>query len=100
MGWTGDTQLRAMDEEGIDVAVIYPSRGLFALTIPGMDPRLAAAVARGYNNWLYDFCQAGHTRPIGAGLISPFGIEGAVSGTGPRVRELGFRGGFPRPHHW
>src|SRR6266446_763404 len=43
-GWTGEVQLGAMDEEGIDVAVIYPSRGLFALTIPDMDPRLAAAV--------------------------------------------------------
>src|SRR5438093_1542281 len=71
-GWTGEVQLGAMDEEGIDVAVIYPSRGLFALTIPAMDPRLAAAVARGYNNWLYDFCQADHTRLIGAGMISPF----------------------------
>src|SRR5712691_27681 len=35
-GWTGEVQLGAMDEEGIDVAVIYPSRGLFALTIPDM----------------------------------------------------------------
>ena len=39
MEWTGDTQLRAMDEEGIDVAVIYPSRGLFALAGPALDPR-------------------------------------------------------------
>jgi len=37
------------------VAVIYPSRGLYTLSIPDMDPRLAAAVARVYNNWLYDF---------------------------------------------
>ena len=35
-----------MDEEGIDVAVLYPSRGLFALTVPDLDPRLAAAIAR------------------------------------------------------
>src|SRR6267143_1429429 len=83
-----------MDEEGIDVAVIYPSRGLFALTIPDMDPRLAAAVARGYNNWLYDFCQADHTRLIGAGMISPFAIEDAVSETRRCVQELGVPVGF------
>src|SRR6266498_3534421 len=56
-GWTSKVQLEAMDTEGIDVAVVYPSRGLFALTIPDMEPRLAAAVARAYNDWLFDFCQ-------------------------------------------
>ena len=56
MGWTGEAQLKGMDAEGIDVAVIYPSRGLFALTVPGLDPKLAAAIARAYNDWLYDFC--------------------------------------------
>src|SRR5215472_5167069 len=45
-GWTSKVQLEAMDIEGIDVAVVYPSRGLFALTIPDMDRRLAAAMAR------------------------------------------------------
>src|SRR2546422_4689795 len=29
-GWDGPTQLDAMDTAGIDVAVVYPSRGLFA----------------------------------------------------------------------
>src|SRR5216117_3019506 len=56
-GWTSKVQLEAMDIEGIDVAVVYPSRGLFALTIPDMEPRLAAAMARAYNDWLYEFCQ-------------------------------------------
>jgi hypothetical protein len=58
-GWTAKVQLEAMDREGIDIAVIYPSRGLFALTIPNMDPRLAATMARAYNTWLYEF--AGRT---------------------------------------
>ena len=56
-GWTSKLQLEAMDEESVDVAVIYPSRGLFGQAVDGMDPSLAAAIARAYNNWLYDFCQ-------------------------------------------
>src|SRR5437762_231532 len=44
-GWTSKVQLGEMDIEGIDVAVVYPSRGLFALTVPDMEPRLAAAMA-------------------------------------------------------
>ena len=39
-GWTSKVQLEAMDIEGIDVAVVYPSRGLFALTIPAWTRRL------------------------------------------------------------
>ena len=97
-GWTGETQLEAMDQEGIDVAVIYPSRGLFALTIPDMDPRLAAAVARAYNDWLHDFCAPDRSRIVGAGMISPFDIEDAVSESRRCVNELGFRGVFLRPN--
>src|ERR671924_1162610 len=31
-GWTGAVQLEAMDTEGIDVAVLFPTRGLGILT--------------------------------------------------------------------
>ena len=93
-GWTGEVELDGMDVEGIDVAVLYPSRGLYTLSTPGMDPRLAAALARAYNNWLYDFCQADPTRLIGAGMISPFDVEDAVSESHRCVRELGFKGVF------
>jgi uncharacterized protein len=97
-GWTSKVQLEAMDMEGIDVAVIYPSRGLFALTIPDMDPRLAAAMARAYNNWLHEFCQENPDRLIGAGMISPFDVQDAVAETRRCVKELGFRGVFLRPN--
>jgi uncharacterized protein len=98
MGWTGDTQLRAMDEEGIDIAVLYPSRGLFALTVPDLEPRLAAAIARAYNNWLYDFCEPNRQRLLGAGMISPFDVNDAVAEARRCVSELGFRGVFLRPN--
>src|SRR5262249_12373705 len=51
-GWDGIAQLEAMDTEGIDVAVVYPSRGLFAQALDDLDPAFAAAIARAYNNWL------------------------------------------------
>jgi predicted TIM-barrel fold metal-dependent hydrolase len=97
-GWTSKVQLEAMDIEGIDVAVVYPSRGLFALTIPGMDPPLAAAMARAYNDWLHEFCSENPERLIGAGMISPFDVKDAVAEARRCVRELGFRGVFLRPN--
>ena len=97
-GWTSKVQVEAMDIEGIDVAVIYPSRGLFALAIPDMEPRLAAAMARAYNDWLYEFCQENPERLLGAGMISPFDVDDAVAETRRCVRELGFRSVFLRPN--
>ena len=97
-GWTSKLQLEAMDEEGVDIAFVYPSRGLFAQAVDGMDPKLAAAIARAYNNWLYDFCQENPTRLRGAGMISPFDIEGTVGEVRRCVKELGFKAMFLRPN--
>jgi uncharacterized protein len=41
-GWTAEVQLEAMDVEGIDVAVLFPTRGLNVLDHPNRDPRFAA----------------------------------------------------------
>ena len=56
-GWTSEVQLEAMDIEGIDIAVLYPTRGLRALVDERMDPEFGAAMARAYNDWMYDFCR-------------------------------------------
>jgi predicted TIM-barrel fold metal-dependent hydrolase len=95
-GWTSEVQLAAMDTEGLDLAVMFPSRGLSALTRPGMDPRFAAAVARAYNDWMYDFCQLDPVRMLGAGMISVYDIADAVAETRRVVRELGFKSVFVR----
>jgi predicted TIM-barrel fold metal-dependent hydrolase len=95
-GWTSQVQLEAMDIEGIDVATIYPTRGLHTLAEAHMPPPLAAALARAYNNWLYDFCQADPRRLIGVGMISPFDIDDAVAEARRCMTDLGFRGVFLR----
>jgi predicted TIM-barrel fold metal-dependent hydrolase len=94
--WSSESQLEAMDAEGIDVAILYPSRGLHTLAEPNMDPPLAAALARAYNDWLYDFCQANPGRLLGVAMVSPFNIDDAVAETRRCVKELGFRGIFLR----
>ena len=63
-----------------------------------MEPKLAAAIARAYNNWLYDFCAVNPQRLIGAGMISPFEIDDAVAEAWRSVKELGFKGIFLRPN--
>ena len=39
--------------------VLYPTAGLFITTMPGMDPKVTAALCRAYNSWLSDFCNEG-----------------------------------------
>jgi len=104
-GWSSQVQLEAMDEEGIDLAVLYPSRGLNALSIPNMEPAFAAAIARAYNNWLSEFCQADTTKLKGAGMLSVFNIDDAISEAQRCSKQLGFRAVFLRAnivngHNW
>jgi predicted TIM-barrel fold metal-dependent hydrolase len=100
-GWTGEVQLEAMDVEGLDAAVMFPSRGLNVLVGRNggarvSDPRFAAAIARAYNDWLYDFCQADPQRMFGAGMLSVYDIRDAVEEARRVVRDLGFKAVFLR----
>ncbi len=95
-GWGPDCQLEAMDLEGIDVAVLFPSRGLSVLTHPDRERRFAAAIARAYNDWMFDFCQTDTVRLLGAGMLSVYDIRDAVEETHRVVEELKFRAVFLR----
>jgi uncharacterized protein len=94
--YTSQVQLEAMDAEGIDIATLYPTRGLHTLAKYDLDPRFAAALARAYNNWMYEFCQPDPHRLVGVAMISPLDIDEAVKETRRAVTELGFRGIFLR----
>lgn len=95
-GWGAEVQLEAMDIEGVDVAVLFPTRGLSILANTGREPRFAAAIARAYNDWLYEFCQADPTRLLGAGMISVHDINDAVEETQRAVQDQGFKAVFLR----
>lgn len=104
-GWDAPSQLEAMDAEGLDAAVLFPSRGLFVLGLDsaehvgaaGYEPELAAAVARAYNDWLHDFCSADPTRLLGAGLLAPHDVEAAADEVKRVVQDLGFKTAFLHP---
>ena len=94
----GVSQVMAMDKEGLDLAFLFPTRGLFVLGIDGLDPELAAAISRAYNDWLYDFSQAAPDRMICVAMVPPHNVEAAVAETKRTVTEKGFRGIFMRPN--
>ena len=96
-GFDAKTQLQAMDREGLDVAALYPSIGLGIMMRDDMDPKLAAAIARAYNNWLYDFCQTDPKRLKGVGMIPLHDPNEAVKEAQRAVGKFGFVGVFARP---
>ena len=68
-GWSRESQLKAMDWYGLDMAFLYPTHGLNLWFFRSMDAELGGALVRAYNNWLHDFCQIDpqRLRPV-AGL--------------------------------
>ncbi len=94
--WDGASQIYAMDREGLDAAVLFPTRGLYTHAVDGMDPELADAISRAYDDWMYDFCQADPKRLFGMAHVSPHDMDSAVREARRSVEKLGFRGVFLR----
>jgi len=104
-GWDPVSQKSAMDTEGLDIAVLFPSRGLFVLGldsqqvvgVDGLEPDFAAAIARAYNDWLADFCKAYPAQFFGAAMVAPHDVAAAVAETRRAVTQLGFKAIFLAP---
>ena len=98
-GWDATAQLEAMNREGVDLTVLFPTRGLFVLGLDsseqigadGLEPDFAAAIARAYNDWLYDYCKPAPDRLYGAAMVAPHNLEAAVEETRRCVEEYGFK---------
>ena len=78
-----------MDIEGIDVAVIYGTRGRQVLMHDDLDPPVAAALARAHNNWTRDFCALDPARLKFAAQLAFHDIPASIAEARRAVRELG-----------
>src|SRR5205823_13254820 len=77
-----ESQIKAKDKEGLDLAILFPSAGMYATAFTHMDPCFEAAVCRAYNDWLHDYIDtADPKRLFGAACVSPHDVEGAVAET-------------------
>jgi uncharacterized protein len=97
-GFDAKTNLRDMDVDGIDVAVLFPSTGLGLPGVVGVDPELITVAARAYNTWLAEFCSEDPDRLFGVALLDLRDIDGACAEVERCVSEYGFVGAFLRPN--
>ena len=95
-----------MEMERLDSTVLFPSRGLFVLSMQstehigpnGLEPELATAISQGYNDWMADFV-AECDRPgrvFGAAMLAPHDVGQAVDELARNV-ERGFVAAFLTP---
>jgi predicted TIM-barrel fold metal-dependent hydrolase len=73
-------RLKVMDEEDIDIALLYPTIGIFWEGWV-QDPKLATAYSRAYNRWIVDFCRENPKRLHPIAHITLLDPEGAVEET-------------------
>ena len=91
------SRLRAMDTDGIDVAVPFPTLGLY--TVAARDPELNAAICRAYNDWLsQEYLAADRARLVGIAMITLLDVGEAAKELRRAVTELGFKGAYIRPN--
>jgi predicted TIM-barrel fold metal-dependent hydrolase len=97
-GFDAPSYLRAMDAQGIDAVVLYPSIGLFVPFLPDLDAAASAAACRSYNEWMAAY--AGHhpARMAGVGLVPMADVDRAVA-EAEHAAALGLIGIMVRPNH-
>jgi predicted TIM-barrel fold metal-dependent hydrolase len=85
--WNAKARLQDMDQDGIDLAVLYPTMLLGLQSNP--DVEFAAAQARAYNDWCSDHTQEGEGRLFGAGAVPSMHHPDDVAGVAAEIRRVG-----------
>ena len=94
--WESQARLRDMDSMGIDQAFLYPTwfaEGFHLVE----DPDVSYALARAYNDWIADFCQASPDRLYAAAMVPLRNMDFALAELRRVAGIRCFRGAFIRP---
>src|SRR4051812_38925282 len=90
-GFDPPSYLRAMDAQGIDAVVLYPSIGLFVPYHPELSAAESADACRRYDDWLAQYCAHAPARLAGVG-IAPIADPALAAAETRRAASLGLVG--------
>jgi predicted TIM-barrel fold metal-dependent hydrolase len=96
-GFDAPSYLRAMDAQGIDAVVLYPSMGLFVPFSKTLSAAESAEACRAYNRWIAEYCDHESSRMAGVGIVPLADVALAVAVAG-QAAELGLSGVMVRPN--
>jgi len=94
-GYDPAARLSVMDDEKIDVALLYPTIGIAWEGLVA-SPELATAYSRAYNRWIVDFCSHDRRRLVPIAHICLKDPDGAVEEV-KRARKDGCAGVYLSP---
>jgi predicted TIM-barrel fold metal-dependent hydrolase len=98
--WNAKARLQDMDQDGIDLAVLYPTMLLGLQSMHDID--FAEAQARAYNDWCSDHTLEGEGRLFGAGAVPPMHEPDDVARVAAEIRRVAELSGmvsvFMRPN--
>ena len=97
-GFAPKARLLDMDEQGVDVQVLYPTIGLL-WECEVTDPELTVAYQRAYNRWIADFCRDTGGRLVPVAHLSLIDPEAAAAELERAVAD-GCRGAWVAPFAW
>ena len=92
-GYDPRARLADMDDEGIDVAVLYPTSMLTWVE----EADLFGAACRAYNSWLHDYCAEAPTRLYPVALVPVQDLDAARKELHRCVDQLGAKAVMVRP---
>ncbi len=96
-GYDPQARIAAMEYMGVDISFLYPTTGLWMLSIDTMQPQLAGALTRAYNNWLRDFCSSDPEKLRGVGAINLHEPQEMIPEL-HRIVDFGWQAIFLRPN--
>lgn len=96
--YSPEAQVRALDQGGIDVSFLYPTQGLYTAAIDDLDPALALAICRAFNEWIVGFCGYAPERLRPVGMLVALHDPAAAVGEAERLAARGFKAVFVRPN--
>lgn len=96
-GWDAPSYLRAMDAQGIDAVVLYPSVGLFVPFQADLSVEESVGACRGYNEWVASYCDHAPHRMAAVG-IAPIIDPARAAAETHHAADLGLVGMMIRPN--
>ncbi len=94
-GFDPTERIKILDEERIDISVLYPGLGLKLGAIK--DPDLAVESCKVYNDWIASYADAHPDRLVGVGAL-PLQDPKRAAVEAVRIKSLGLKAGFARPN--
>ena len=88
-GFDASTSLRAMDKEGIDIAVMFRTTASMFVSKDSLDARLSLEICKAFNDWVSEYCKRDPARMKATSIVPQHDPEMAAQEARRSVEKLG-----------